>query len=169
MYKNFRYSVPLHFILLLTNWLPDNVLFLKLRGRLARPFFKSCGSRLAIGRNVTFYNPSNIEIGDDVYIAYGCWFIGAGKLMIEDEVLFGPYVIISPANHTKIKGSFRNGPPVVGDIKIGKGSWIGAHCTIVLGGIVGEGTLLAANSVLNRETKNNSLYGGVPANFIKNL
>jgi len=39
----------------------------------------------------------------------------------------------------------------------------------VLGGIVGEGTLLAANSVLNRETKNNSLYGGVPANFIKNL
>jgi maltose O-acetyltransferase len=169
MFKNFRYNWPLHFVLLITNWWPDNVLFIKLRGRLARPFFKSCGPRLALGRNITFYNPSNIEIGDNVYIAYGCWFLGAGNLKIEDEVLFGPYVVISPGNHTKIKGSFRNGPAEVSDVTIGKGSWIGAHCTIVPGSGVGEGALLAANSVLNKQTENNSLYGGVPAKFIKNL
>ena len=32
-------------------------------GKMARPFFKKCGKNLGIGRNVTFYNPSKIEIG----------------------------------------------------------------------------------------------------------
>ena len=62
--------------LLFTNWLPDNVIFINLRGRLARPFFKKCGKNLGIGRNVCFYNPSKMEIGTNVYIAYGCWFLG---------------------------------------------------------------------------------------------
>jgi maltose O-acetyltransferase len=169
MKNNLRYLLPLHFILWFTNWFPDNVIFLRIRGYLVRFFFKKCGRDLRIGRNVTFYNPSNIEIGNSVYIAYGCWFLGAGNLKIEDEVIFGPYVVISPGNHTKINGSFRNGPPEVSDITIGYGSWIGAHCTLVLGSNLGKGTLLAANSVLNKHTENDSLYGGVPAKFIKNI
>ncbi len=72
MWRLLRYDLPLHFVLRLTNWLPDNVMFIRLRGRLARPFFKSCGTRLGLGRNITFYNPSKIEIGEDVYIGYGC-------------------------------------------------------------------------------------------------
>jgi acetyltransferase-like isoleucine patch superfamily enzyme len=115
MWQLIRYDWPLHFLLRLTNWLPDNVIFIKLRGMLARPFFRKCGTNLGIGRNVTFYNPSAIEIGSSVYIAYGCWFLGAGRLVIEDEVLFGPYVVISPANHTKINGSFRYGDSELGE------------------------------------------------------
>lgn len=169
MWRLIRYDFPMHFILRLTNWWPDSIALIKLRGKLAKPFFKKCGKNVGIGRNVTFYNPSNIEIGNSVYIAYGCWFLGAGNLVIEDEVIFGPYVVISPGNHTKIDGSFRNGPPEFSDITIGYGSWIGAHCTLVLGCNVGKGTLLAANSVLNKHTENDSLYGGVPAKFIKNI
>jgi hypothetical protein len=51
-----------------TNWLPDNLIFLRLRGKLASPFFKSCGKRIGLGRNLTFYNPSIISIGNDDYI-----------------------------------------------------------------------------------------------------
>ena len=144
-------------------------MFIRLRGKLARPFFKKCGKNLGIGRNVAFYNPSNIEIGNSVYIAYGCWFLGAGNLIIEDEVMFGPYVVVSPANHTKLNGAFRNGVPEIMDLKIGKGSWIGAHSTLVMGANIGSGSLLAANSVLNKTTENDTLFGGVPAKFIKNI
>ncbi|MCO5259133.1 MAG: hypothetical protein M9916_03230 [Crocinitomicaceae bacterium] len=49
-----RYDWPLHFVLLLTNWLPDNVVFLRLRGYLAHFFFLSCGKNLRLGRNLTF-------------------------------------------------------------------------------------------------------------------
>jgi len=167
MWRIIRYDYPLHFILALTNWLPDNVFFIRLRGKMARPFFKKCGKNLGIGRNVTFYNPSKIEIGKSVYIAYGCWFLGAGRLVIDDEVMFGPYVVTTPSNHTKLKQSYRYGVPKKGEIYIGKGSWVGAHSTIVLGARMGVGSLLAANSVLNSNVEDGAIYGGVPARFIK--
>jgi len=83
LYRLLRYDIPMHFILLLTNWLPDNVIFIRLRGSLARPFFNHCGKRLGIGRNVVFYNPSNISIGNDVYIAYGNWFSSSFGVIID--------------------------------------------------------------------------------------
>ena len=54
-----------------------------------------------------------------------------------------------------------------GEIYIGKGSWVGAHSTIVLGARMGVGSLLAANSVLNSNVEDGAIYGGVPARFIK--
>lgn len=167
MWRLIRYDIPLHLVLFLTNWLPDNVVFIKMRGALVRPFFKKCGRNLGVGRNVTFYNPSKIELGNSVYIAYGCWFLGAGNLVIGDEVMFGPYVVVSPSNHTKLGLSYRFGAPVEGNIEIGNGSWIGAHSTIVLGGNMGAGCMLAANAVLTSSAEDNTVYGGVPAKIIK--
>ena len=167
MWHIIRFSLPLHAVLVLTNWLPDNVIFIRFRGYLARPFFKKCGKNLGIGRNVTFYNPSAIEIGDNVYIALGCWFLGVGKIVIHDEVMFGPYVVVSTANHTKSGNSFRFGDNRIGNIVIGKGSWVGAHSTLVVGANIGEGSVVAANSVLNTKVADNNLFGGVPAVFLK--
>lgn len=161
----FRYDLPLHFVLLITNWLPDNVVFIRLRGRLARPFFKKCGKRLGIGRNVTFYNPSKIEIGSDVYVAYGCWF--SGNITIEDEVLFGPYCILAPSNHKKNGESYRFGNNTKGKIILKKGSWMGAKSLVVGNSTLGIGTVLAANSLLNGVADDNAIYGGSPAKKIK--
>lgn len=74
-----RYDWPLHFILFFTNWLPDNVIFLRLRGFLSRPFFGSCGHSLNIGR--------------DVYIDYGCVFMAIDKISVGDEVMLSPYCV----------------------------------------------------------------------------
>ena len=158
----FRYDLPLHFVLQLTNWLPDNVVFIRLRGRLARPFFKKCGNRLGIGRNVTFYNPSKIEIGSDVYIAYGCWFSSGLGIIIEDEVLFGPYNVIATSNHTRLNGSFRFGKAVGKQIRFKKGSWIGANCTILAGTILGNGSVIAANSLAKGDIPDNCVFAGNP-------
>jgi hypothetical protein len=62
-------SLFLHFVLLVTNWLPDNVVFLRFRGFLAGFFLNGSCKNLRLGRNVTFYNPSKIFISDNVYIA----------------------------------------------------------------------------------------------------
>ena len=58
-------AILLHFVLLFTNWLPDNVIFLRFRGFLANFFLMGTCKNLRIGRNVTFYNPSKIYIDDD--------------------------------------------------------------------------------------------------------
>lgn len=166
-YRLLRYDWPLHFVLLFTNWLPDNVLFIRFRGSLASPFFKKCGKKLGLGRNVIFYNPSNISIGSDVYIATGCWFSAGKEIVIGEEVLFGPYNVVASTNHTLQDGSYRYGIPVGAAIKIGKGSWIGGHCTILQGVVIGSSCLVAANSVVNKPVSDNSIVGGNPATFIK--
>jgi len=157
---NIRYQWPLHFILLVTNWLPDNVIFIRMRGFLARPFFKSCGKRLGIGRNVVFYNPSKISIGDDVYIAFGSWFSAADEIVIGDEVLFGPYNVVVSGNHTRLNGSFRFGQPSLGTICIEKGVWLGAHCTITASSKIMAGSLVASNTVVKGLLDSDSLYAG---------
>ena len=167
LYRLIRFDWPLHFVLSFFNWLPDNVVFIRLRGRFARPFLKKCGRRLGIGRNVTIYNPSNVEIGSDVYIAKGCWISAADKIEIKDEVQFGPFVCVVSANHTFLNGSYRFGVPVTAPITIGKGSWIGAHSTILMGVELGNATLIAANSVVNKNTEDFSINGGVPSKLIK--
>jgi acetyltransferase-like isoleucine patch superfamily enzyme len=158
----------MHFGLLFTNWLPDNVMFIRLRGCIVRPFFKKCGKRLGIGRNVTFYNPSKIEIGNDVYIACGCWF--GGNIIIEDQVMFGPYCVLAPSNHTSFNGSFRFSKNTDGQIRIKFGSWLAAHSLIIgENSVLGSGSILAANSVLNSVADDNCLYAGSPAKKIKDL
>jgi acetyltransferase-like isoleucine patch superfamily enzyme len=168
-FRLIRYDWPLHLVLFLTNWLPDNVIFLRLRGSLARPFFKQCGKKLGIGRNVTFYNPSNISIGDWVYIAYGNWFSAANGIQIGDEVLFGPYNVIASSNHTRLNNSYRFGVPEGGKIVIGKGTWVGAHCTILQSSSIGEGSIIAANSVVNSDVPSNCLFAGNPGEVKKHL
>jgi acetyltransferase-like isoleucine patch superfamily enzyme len=169
MYYNFRYLWPLHVVLLLTNLLPDNVLFLRIRGAMIKPFLGSCGSNFRVGRNVTFYNSQNIHIGSNVYIAIDNWFNASEKIRIEDEVMFGPKSVITSSNHTKYNGSFRYGKPQSKPIVIGRGSWVSANCTITAGSEVNSGCLIASNSVVRGCVPKNSMYGGVPGKVIKSI
>lgn len=164
-----RYDWPLHFVLLLTNWLPDNVPFLRLRGWLASHFLGSCGKGLELGRSITFYNPSKIEIGNNVYIAYGCWFMAGGKIRIEDEVLFGPYSVIVSSDHIRKASSYRYGSEHTAPITIRNGCWIAAHVTVTAGTLIGQGTVVAAGAVVRGEMPSNSLVAGQPARVIKTL
>ena len=168
LYRLIRYDWPMHLVYLLTNWLPDNVVFIRLRGGMARPFFKKCGKRLGIGRNVCFYNPSSIEIGDDVYVAYGCWI--SGPLTIEDQVLLGPYCVVAPGNHTISNGSFRFANNTDGRITLKFGSWMAAQ-SLVVGdnSVLGSGSVLAANSTLTSIGEDMSVYAGSPAKKVKSL
>jgi acetyltransferase-like isoleucine patch superfamily enzyme len=167
-YRLFRYDWPLHFVLLFTNWLPDNIVFLKLRGFFARPFFLKSGKNLQIGRDVTFYDSSKIKIGSNVYIARGCWFSAGGGIDIGNDILFAPYVVVVTSNHSLKNGSYYWGDPVdKKNTSFSDGCWIGAHVTVLPGIVVGKGGLVAANSVLNQSTEDFSIYAGVPAKLLK--
>ena len=164
-----RYDLPLHFVLLLTNWLPDNVFFLRLRGKLVKPFLGSCGHTLNIGRNVTFHNPALMHLGNFVHISYGCLMMATDHIWISDEVMFGPYCVLISGNHTRKSGSYRFGDAELMSINVGIGAWLGAHVTVTAGSRVGKGCLIAAGAVVVGEIPDNVLAGGVPARVIKRL
>ena len=73
----------------LLNVLPPHGRALDWRGSLAAKHLKSAGKRLRISSLVNIYDPSNVSVGDHVYIGYGC-YLGAGSITFEDEVVLGP-------------------------------------------------------------------------------
>jgi len=166
MNRCLRYDWPLHFVLFFTGFLPDNVIFLRVRGWMAHFFFKDCGRDLRLGRNITFYNPSNISIGANVYIACGNWFSAGDPIVIEDQVLMGPYCVCSSSNHTSNEGSFRYGVSEKSPITIKQGAWIAANCTLTAGVTIGSGALVAAGAVVTKDVPNAVIVAGNPGKVI---
>ncbi len=161
-----RWALPLWMVGLLTNWWPDNRITARLRGAMARPFIGKCGQRFLLGRNVTLLNANCMAIGNDVYIAHGCWLNAQGNLIIDDEVVISPYVVISTMQHVFKDGSVRFGGSISGSVHISKGTWIASHATIKCGVSVGQGCIVAANAALVSDVPDGSVAGGVPAKII---
>ena len=47
--------------------------------------------------------------------------------------------------------------------------WIGANSTILKGVHIGKGSVIASNSLVNKNVGQNELWGGVPARKIKDI
>jgi maltose O-acetyltransferase len=169
IFRLLRYDWPLHFVLLLTGWLPDNVIFYRLRGWMVRQFLGSCGGNLRIGRNVYLHNPKNIDLGQSVFLAYGCCLIANGEIRIANEVMLGPYCVLAAGNHTRTNKSFRYGPAQCAPVTVGEGTWIGAHSTLTAGVTIGSGAVIAAGAVVTKDIPADVMAAGVPARIVKNL
>ena len=106
-------------------------------------------------------------IGKNVFINHACSFLDLGGITIEDDVLIGPRVNLVTENHpldpTKRKSL------VCKPILIKRNAWIGAAATILPGVTIGENAMVAAGSVVTKDVLNNTIVGGVPAKFIKNI
>jgi acetyltransferase-like isoleucine patch superfamily enzyme len=136
-----------------------------------------CGDNVSIGKYTTIectgslrYIGKGLKVGNNAGLGthgfYGC----AGGIEIGDDTIFGNFVSLHSENHNfedadkpvRLQGVNRRG------IVIGKNCWIGSKATILDGAVVEDGCIIAAGSVLiaGRYGKN-SIYGGVPAKFIR--
>ncbi len=149
---------------------PDIPIFMRFRGYLYGLFMKSCGRDLQVTHDAVIKDIAGISIGNHCFIGNGSVLMGSGTIEIEDEVMLAPHVIVISGNHVLENDSFRYGKGDRGHISIGRGSWVAGNCTIGRNSKLPAGSVLSANSFLNKEyTEEFSLYGGVPARFIKNL
>ena len=162
----FRYAIPIWLVGLLTNWWPDNRITVRIRGSMLRPFFKKCGRNLQVGKHATFFNTNNTVIGDDVYLATGCWLDGIGGLTIESEIKISPFVIITTSYHCFKNNSVRFGGSRRAPTSIGKGCWLAAHVVVVSGVSVGSGSIIGANAVVTKDIPENVFAAGIPAKVI---
>lgn len=147
----------------LTGWLPDVRPVLRARGFVLRPCFRACGRDLQVCSGTMIVYPSNVSLGDHVFMAYGCWIQGYGRVTLEDEVMLGPYTVLASSDHTVKAGSYRFGDPRSAAIVMKRGSWTGAHVVITAGCTVGTGAACAAGAVVTRDVPDDTVVGGVPA------
>lgn len=166
IYYNLRYDLPLNLFLKFSYILPDNRFSVRFRGFISSFFIKDCGKNLTIGSDVTILNSYNLIIGNNVYLAKGGWYNALGRLTIEDDVVCGPYVVISTLRHLFYNNSVRHGGTEFDPVVVGNGSWLASHVSVTSGTIIGKGNLIASNSAVTKSTDDNGIYGGVPAKFI---
>ena len=68
-----------------------------------------------------------------------------------------------------LENQYKDGhPSSKGDVNIGNDVWIGYGTTIFSGVTIGDGAVIAGGSVVSGDVPPYSIYGGVPAKFIKN-
>jgi len=124
-------------------------------------------------QDVTVFTPlyinygKHISIGKNVFINFDCTFLALGGITIEDDVLIGPKVSFITESHP-LDPEQRKG--LIGKpIHIKKNAWIGANAMILPGVIIGENAIVAAGAVVSKDVPDNTIVGGIPAKFIKNV
>lgn len=162
-----RYNLPLWLVGILTNWLPESSVAVRLRGAMARPFIRRCGKNFELGSNVVLLSPGRLSIGENSYVATGCWFNAYGGITIGDEVMFGPYVTMSSSTHIADKSGSLRWNHEQAPIRIGDGCWVAAGSSIVAGIELGDRTVVGSNTVVTKNTEPGSVVLGQAGRPIK--
>jgi acetyltransferase-like isoleucine patch superfamily enzyme len=111
-----------------------------------------------------------ITVGARANLGWRCVVSSVGGVVIEDAALFaggcyvggGRYHLEDPERSIASQGSFSKGP-----VRVGRGSWIGAHAVILDGVCVGDGAVVAAGAVVADDVPPLTIVAGVPARVIR--
>lgn len=113
-----------------------------------------------------------IVIGNHVCFNYNVHIGCVGEIRIDDNVLIGSNVLITDHNHGTTEWRQLHSPPLErelcfrGKTYIKKNVWIGEN-VVILGGItIGEGCVIGANAVVNKDIPPYSVVVGNPAKII---
>lgn len=147
---------------------PDIPLFMRFRGWLYGLGMIKCGRNFQVTHDAILRDLGQIKAGNNNFVGNQTVMWGGGIIDLHNNILIGPHCTLISSNHSSKNGSYYGGGSSPGLIIIKSGSWIAANCTIAKGAVLPENSVLGANSLLNKAfSEPNSIYGGVPAKFIK--
>lgn len=139
--------------------------------RLKSAVLRGLGAK--VGRRVVFYPgvwimpATNVELGDDVDLAYGVSLTGRAPIRIGDRTLVGYGSRLISSNHVipehgDIFSAGHEHAPVV----VGRDVWIGANAVVLPGVTIGDDSVVAAGAVVTKDVPAGVIVGGVPARRI---
>lgn len=108
---------------------------------------------------------NQVKIGKHVLIMNNCLMMSRGGITIDDDVMIAANVQLISNNHDLHDHALLLCKPV----HICRNAWIGAGATILPGVTVGENAVVAAGAVVTKDVAPNTIVGGNPAKFIKNV
>jgi len=156
----------------LPQYLPNGHECKKIRGFICRYIFRKSGRNINVKRGVHFGTGRDVEIGNNSDIGLNAYITGigaGGELIIGDNVIMGPEVVILTLGHyyndinTPInqQGYFATKVIIEDDV------WIGTRVIILPGVKIGKGSIVGAGAVITKDVPPYTVVGGVPAKIIK--
>lgn len=121
--------------------------------------------------NVRFYGEGDIIGGIESYVGHNTAIqVSKGHFVKIGRRTRISHNVRMYTSSTKTGQDFTDRPlkSFFGNIEIGDGVWIGANTVILPGVTIGNNVAIGANSVVTKDVPSNTVYGGVPAKFIKN-
>ncbi|MGP0031975.1 MAG: DapH/DapD/GlmU-related protein [Acidimicrobiales bacterium] len=110
-----------------------------------------------------------VRIGSRCIIGRGSHIVGHWSIEIGDDIQTGPYVYITDQNHTYENPQEPIGRqwPTEAAVRIGSGSWLGAHVVVLPGADIGAHVVVAAGAVVRGVVPDRCVVAGVPAKIIR--
>lgn len=146
--------------------------FNRVRTTLVRAAGISIGSGSAIMGALYITGPGPVgllSIGDGTYVS-GWLHVDLGaSVVIGNRVHFGQGVTLLTMDHEIGPTEERCGRLVAAPIRVDDGAWIASHVTILPGVSVGRGAIVAAGALVAADVAPDTMVGGVPAKFVRNL
>lgn len=122
-------------------------------------------------RDFTGHWYGSVRIGADVFFNRGCHVAAQHRLTIGDRCLFGEQVSIHDEDHCfgaeYATVPLAERPMRTRPVRIGSDVWVGAKAVITAGVTIGDGAVVAAQSVVTRDVPAHSLVAGAPARVIR--
>lgn len=133
-------------------------------------FLKKFSINCFIEQDIYIRNPFNLLIEKNCNINSGCKLYSSynkfrdGRIEIRENVTLSPNVRIYAIGQDPHSKNFETiSKPVI----IKKNAWICADVTILPGVTIGENSVVAAKSIVNKSINDNEIWGGNPARYIK--
>ena len=110
-------------------------------------------------------NGSHIRLGDRSWLGAGSQVYGNGGVTIGSDVLIAGQVMINTVSHNHDDTSIpiNNQGINVAPVSIADNVWIGAGARILQGVTIGEGAIIGADSLVNRDIPAGAIAYGSPA------
>ncbi len=153
-------------------WLDFEVMLLRWVGHLPshhlrRFFYRLAGIKIGRGSTVhmwaNFFQPKNIEIGEDTIIGDHCFLDGRAKLKIGNHTDIASEVLIYNSEHNVHDPEFK---ATETPVEIGDYVFIGPRVIILPGVKIGDGVVVGGGAVVTKEVPAGKIVGGVPAQII---
>jgi acetyltransferase-like isoleucine patch superfamily enzyme len=103
-----------------------------------------------------------VTIGDRTFVNRRTEFVCGESITVGTDCAISWDVCITDTDSHSLDGGQRTSPVIIGNRV-----WIGARAMILKGVTIGDGAVVAANSVVTRDVPPRTLVGGSPARVLR--
>ncbi|HWL51575.1 MAG TPA: hypothetical protein VNQ90_04020 [Chthoniobacteraceae bacterium] len=133
--------------------------------RAARLGYGQRGVRIAPGAIVRLSGGG--RIGCNCFV--GLYSYLNGEVVLEDDVIIGPHCSVTSNTHRFDPATRAFTANSSAPIRIGRGSWLCAGCSVTAGCSIGRGNLICAHAVVTRSTPDYAIMAGIPARQVGSI